>query len=136
MLKKLKTALICTALVATIFPTQAFADSYVAGTSSGGSSSVSCNGSIRTNNDFFSGGTYAIAATNVATSDGIKEVNICIHYSDYTSSSQDYSGYGKSVSGKLLPNGTVGGKPVYATGRHSFSSSTYGSWYGTTRANF
>ena len=135
MLKKLKTALICTALVATIFPTQAFADSYVAGTSSGGSSSVSCNGSITTNSSF-SGGTYAIAATNVATSDGIKEVNICIHYSNYTSTSHDYSGYDKSVSGKLFPNSTMGGKPVYATGRHSFSSSTYGSWYGTTRANF
>lgn len=133
MLKKLKGALLVTAIVATLLPTQAFAVSYVSGMSSGGSRSVSCDGSITTSNKF--GAVYAIAATNVATTDGIKAVNITIHYTNYSSSSQDYSGYATSVSGKLYPNGTMG-TPSYATARHSYSSSTYGTWYGETKSNF
>ncbi|SQB34468.1 hypothetical protein [Clostridium cochlearium] len=129
-LKKINKILIGGFVASTLMVSQAYAASYVSGTSTGGNlGKALCNGSIATYD-----GEYAIAATNVNTTSGIKAVKITLHYTDASSESDDFSGYDTSVSGKKYRSKL---KPLNsASAKHSFSSKEYGKWYGKTSKGF
>jgi len=123
--KKITKILFTTAIMSSLFICSASANTYVDGTSDGGSyGKVECDGSIRA-----SGG-YVTAATNVDTNKGTKAVHISVYDSENGSRQKDFStSTARSVSGK------IGYTPYSATSaeaRHSYSSSEYGDWYGET----
>lgn len=133
-LNKIKSILAATSVVCVLAVTPAVAASYTSGYSSGGSrGSVSCNGSISVGSGAYgSYKYYATGATNSNDSSGLKAVHVLMHFSDSSSKAQDYSGYSTSVSGSIYS----AYKPVYGYARHSYSSSAYGSWYGSTTAYY
>lgn len=129
--KRIKASLLCGCLATMLISSPIFAQSYVSGTSTGGSlGKATCNGSMAIGH---SGGYYVTGATNTNTSSGIKAVNITVHYVGLPSESKDFSGYAASVSGRV--NLRTSNAISSISGRHSFSSSEYGQWYGETQIN-
>lgn len=119
--KKIKAGLLCSCLATMLISTTAFAGTYTSGKSTGG---VACNGSIAYHSSYITG------TTNVSASDGIKAVHLKLKYSDGKVQNRDFSGYSTSVSGNA--NVDVSRHLYGVEGRHSYNSSKYGTWYGTT----